>query len=311
MSEARYNIRDEAVIGQHVVLEVQFYSAAGDKSDADEIPTIQISNSDGDIILEATDEDVMRIGPGLYQYVYVVPEDGPDGTYIDSWDAVIDEADFNATFSFEVVEPSVVLTADTGPARIILGDDVVFDWSDAEILGINTLLKSLKARLRSTGLKPVRDSFGAIEFDAYGEMVMVECDLFSDEILIIYLQEALSEFNMVPFFTSYNFADPIVYQLFASAIVEIAYIYAIASQSLLERGRDFTISDSGTSYIPPQLGDFLASHYSVWLTSSRERLKFIKNSIRPGPMGINSFTSLNSGSPAVNRLRHLRARRII
>ena len=49
----------------------------------------------------------------------------------------------------------------------------------------------------------------------------------------------LSEFNMVPFFTAYTFADPLIKTLFSSAIVEGAYVIALASQSLVEKGRDF------------------------------------------------------------------------
>ena len=88
-------------------------------------------------------------------------------------------------------------------------------------------------------------------------------------------------------------------------------IMAMASQSLVEKGRDFTVSDGGISYQPPQLGDFLASQYNNWLSNYRERLKFIKNNIRPGPQAFGTFTNLASGAPAVNRLRHLRSRRII
>ena len=116
---------------------------------------------------------------------------------------------------------------------------------------------------------------------------------------------------MVPFFTAYAFSDQIIQTLFSAAIVEGAYIFALASQSLIEKGRDFTISDGGVSYQPPQLGDFLQSQYSTWLTSYRERLRFIKNSIRPGPVGFGTYTNLGSGAPAFLRLRHLRARRII
>ena len=87
--------------------------------------------------------------------------------------------------------------------------------------------------------------------------------------------------------------------------------FATASQALVEKGRDFTISDGGLSYQPPALGDFLSTHYGTWLTSYRERLKFIKNSIRPGPTNFGTYSNLSSGSPAFNRLRHIRQRRIV
>ena len=80
---------------------------------------------------------------------------------------------------------------------------------------------------------------------------------------------------------------------------------------MVEKGRDFTISDGGISYQPPQLGDFLSSHYGNWLSSHRERVKFVKASIRPGPRSFGTYTNLASGAPAFVRLRHLRQRRIV
>ena len=194
---------------------------------------------------------------------------------------------------------------------IALGDDVDFDFTDAELTGINILLKLLKARLQSDGQKPSRDQFGAFILDGYGAMVMEDCNVFSDEILACFLASSLSEFNMVPFFTSFSFGEQIIYKTFSHAIVEGALILALSSQALVEKGRDFTISDGGISYQPPTLGDFLATNYQNFMTSYRERLKFIKNSIRPGPSGYGTFTNLSSGAPAFVRLRHLRSRRII
>jgi len=108
----------------------------------------------------------------------------------------------------------------------------------------------------------VRDEFGAFIRDAYGEIVTEECNVFDNEVLVTFLCQALSEFNMIPFFTGYTFADPVIQTLFAQAIVEGAYIVALASQSLIEKGRDFTISDGGINYQPPQLGDFIQTHYN-------------------------------------------------
>jgi hypothetical protein len=195
--------------------------------------------------------------------------------------------------------------------QVRIGDDVDFDFSDTEIEGINIMLKILKARLRSDGKSPVRDEFGAFVYDAYGERVLEDCDVFSNDILVAFLCSALSEFNGVPFFTAYSFADQIMQTTFLHHVVEGAMIMAMASQALVEKGRDFTISDGGLSYQPPTLGDFLNSQFSTWLTSYRERLKFVKNSIRPGPSSFGTYTNVSSGAPAFQRLKHLRARRIV
>lgn len=311
------NPRETAVQGQSVALQIQFYDSCGSKVVADETPVVKIYNQDGDLILTADPDDVDHLGDGLYQYIYTIPSDGDVGTWRDQWVASIGGAELDTDDlapavqpSFTVVTPSSSLTVDTGPGKIKIADDVVFDFSPEEILGINILLKHLKSRLRSAGLKPQRDEFGAFIYNSEGELITEECDVFTNDILVTFLMQALSEFNSTPFFTGYSFADPLVQNLFAQVIVEAAYVFALASQSLLEKGRDFTISDGGISYQPPALGDFLSTHYQNWLTSYRERIKFIKMSIRPGPMSFGTHTNVTGAAPAYVRLRHLRSRRL-
>ena len=304
------NPRDSAVQGQEVALQIQFFDTCGDKVAADETPTVQIMDLDGNIIVSATSEDVDYLGDGLYQYLYRVPASGDAGMWVDEWSATIDEAKLVTSFTFTVITPASGLSADTGPGKISIADDVIFDFTEEEIKGVNILLKFLKARLRSAGLKPVRNIDGAFVTDGYGETITEECDVFDNEVLVCFLCQGLSEFNAVPFFTAYTFGDQIVQTLFSQMIVEGAYVFALASQSMLEKGRDFTITDGGVNYQPPQLGDFLQSHYGTWLSSYRERLKFVKNSIRPGPRSFGTHTNLTGASPAYTRLRHLRSRRL-
>lgn len=301
------NNRDNAVVGESVELSIQYYGSDGNPADPEETPTISISDGEGGVILEETSEGVTRKSEGLYSYNYYVSNSLDTGVYEDSWTATIEGLELTNPFNFIIFSQA----DSTISGEISIGDEVSFDFSDEELSGLNILLKYLKCRLRSNGKKPVRDEFGAFKYDAYGDMIYEECNVFSDEILACFLSQALSEFNMVPFFTYYSFADRLIFTTFSQLIVEGAYIVALASQSLLEKGRDFSISDGGISYQPPQLGDFLSSHYSNWLSNYRERLKFIKNNIRPGPVGYGTYTNLGSAAPAVTRLRHLRARRIV
>lgn len=300
------NTRSKAIRGQDVILSIQYYGIDGLPTDADSTPEITIKDLNGNTIVGPTSTGITRVELGLYQYLYSVPKLSDKGNWTDNWSAQVGGISVQNVFQFLVVDESSAISG-----SIRLGDDVNFDFTDAEILGINVLLKFLKARLRNSGKKPKRDEFGAIMYDSYGEVITEECDVFSDDILICFLCQALSEFNMIPFFTSFTFADEVIYKLFAAALVEGAYVFAISSQALIEKGRDFTISDGGLSYQPPALGEFLQTHFGTWLTSYRERLKFIKNSIRPGPRSFGTYSNLTSGSPALNRLRHVRSRRII
>lgn len=299
------NTRNKAIRGQDVVLSIQYYGIDGLPTNADATPEITIKDLQGTTVIGPTSLGVSRVDTGLYQYTYGVPKLGDKGNWTDTWVGSVSGISVQNVFQFLVVDET---SATAGTIR--LGDDVAFDFSEPEILGVNTLLKFLKARLRNDGKKPVRDQFGAIVYDAYGDIVTEECNVFSDDILVCFLCQALSEFNMIPFFTTFTFADEVIYKLFAAAIVEGAYVFAIASQTLVEKGRDFTISDGGLSYQPPALGDFLQSHYGTWLTSYRERLKFIKNSIRPGPRSFGTYSNLSSGAPSFTRLRHVRQRQV-
>jgi len=300
------NNRNSAEKGETVRLNVQYYGIDGQPSNADFTPSIEITDVNGNIIIAETTDGVVRSETGLYYYDYYVASDSGSGMWQDTWSAQIQGVEITDSFNFLVVTPG---SEELGTVRI--GDDVSFDFSEEELAGINILLKYLKARLRSDGKKPKRDEYGAFVRDENGEIVYVECNVFSDELLVCFLCQALSEFNMIPFFTTFSFADRIIFTTFSQIIVEAAMVFAMASQALVEKGRDFTISDGGVSYQPPALGDFLASQYNNFLSNYRERVKFIKNSIRPGPKGFGTYTNLASGSPAFARLRHLRARRII
>jgi hypothetical protein len=302
--------RSRAYRGTTVRLKIQYLDYEENPADPDGAPSIQITDPVGNVVVAKTTIGIQREDIGLYYYDYEIDQTDNEGLYEDYWEAVVNGVNLDNYFSFLVIDEGDI-EGGNPPGEIKLGDHVDFDFSEEEIIGVNILLKYLKARLRSDGRKPMRDEFGAFIVDGYGNIQYEECNVFSDEILVTFLCSALSEFNMIPFFTSFTFADDVIRKLFSHAIVEGATVLALASQALVEKGRDFTISDGGISYQPPQLGDFLSSQYNNFLSSYRERLKFIKNNIRPGPQGFGTYTNLSSGAPAFARLRHLRARRVL
>ena len=301
--------RSNAYRGAKVELKVQYYGPDGFAKDANATPKIQIKDANGTLILAATNTGVLRVSEGLYKYVFDVGTTVEKGLWVDTWAATVSGVNLSDSFNFLVTDQSSA--AALGATTIKLADSVDFDFSHAELTGINILMKYLKARVRSDGKKPKRDAYGAFVTDGYGELVLEDCNVFTDEILATFLCISLSEFNMVPFFTSFTFADQIIYKTFAHMIVEGAVILALASQSLIEKGREFTISDGGINYQPAALADHLNTQYNNLLSGHLERLKFIKDSIRPNPTSYGTFTNLSSGAPAFVRLRHLRSRKII
>src|SRR5687768_2764958 len=148
------NERNNAIIGQEVKLQVQYFDINGESIDPDETPSVRIVDSNGIEIQDFSDDDVGKIKTGLYEIIYEVPEDAEDGSWTDTWRAEFGGQTLDTVFVFTVVNAETGIEPTTGPGKIILGDDLVFDYSDQEILGINTLLKLLKGRLNSNGVKP-------------------------------------------------------------------------------------------------------------------------------------------------------------
>jgi len=136
---------------------------------------------------------------------------------------------------------------------------------------INKLLEMLKARLNSKGKAKSTDSFGNV--------VYVDCDIFSDDILECFLDLSLSEFNMIPIFSSFNFENDSFVKTFSAILVKGATLYALASKALIERGREFCFTDKGVDFNQPSISELMQSQFAAELTDHFEKLKLIKLSI--------------------------------
>lgn len=283
-------------------LTVQFKDGNGNPINADAFPKISIIQPTGLILLAPTSAGVAQVGTGKYSYVFTVPFNGPYGVFTDIWNTTING--FRVENSFNFVVSNTDLPAINTDGYMHLGDDPGFDYSQQAIKNINKLLKSLRARLNSSGKSRAKDSFGNV--------IYVSCDIFSVDMLVTFLATALWDFNQVPYFTDFVFDDDSFIKQFGEVLVEGATLYSLASQALIERGREFTITDNSLNFNPPTVSDLLNTQYNTLLTNYWEKLKYIKNSLRPAPKGLGVF-SMSSGSlnPAVARLRHMRARRII
>jgi hypothetical protein len=78
--------------------------------------------------------------------------------------------------------------------------------------------------------------------------------------------------------------------------------------SLLEWGFDFKLKDISLSFQPPTVSELLNSQWSSLLSAHNEKLKYIKNSLRPNPIGLGVFSMSSGGNPALRKLRFLRER---
>lgn len=103
--------------------------------------------------------------------------------------------------------------------------------------------------------------------------------IYSNKCLENFLNLSLSEFNQTPIFTNYSFNNDIIVNMFSEVLIEGATLYALASQALLERGREFVITDNNISLTPPNISDMLNTQYCELLKYHFEKLKLIKSNI--------------------------------
>lgn len=286
-------------VTEQVNLMVQFKDGYGVPTDTTTFPTISIVQPDGSVLFAPTSAGIAHVGPGKYSYIFTAPINGPYGVWNDIWVGYIGSTRIEPVFSFVVSPTQMPAINSDGYAH--LGDDPGFDYSQAAIHNINKLLKSLRARLNSGGKSK--------KVDGYGNTVYLTCDIFSADMLVTFLATILWDFNQIPHFTSFTFDDDSFIKQFGEILVEGATLYALSSKALIERGREYNITDNGLNFSPPTVSEIMMSQYSAMFASYNEKLKFIKNSIKPQPLGMGVIGA--NRNPAIQRLRHLRERQII
>lgn len=288
-------------VTEQINLTVQFKDGNGNPINTDSFPQVSIIQPSGLVLLAPTSAGVAQISTGKYSYIFTVPINGPYGVFNDVWTGYINGFRVDTTFNFVVAHTQMPAINTDG--YVHLGDDPGFNYSQAAIKNINKLIKSLRARLNSAGK--------AKSVDGYGNTIYVDCDIFSVEMLTTFLATALWDFNQVPYFTFFQFDDDNFVEQFGEILVEGATLYSLASKALIERGREFQITDNGLSFNPPTVSEMMNTQYSSLLTHYWDKLKMIKNSLRPAPKGLGIFSMTSAINPAFARLRHLRARRLI
>jgi hypothetical protein len=133
------------------------------------------------------------------------------------------------------------------------------------------LVTLLRSRLHDNGK--------AKSNDAHGNVVYVDCDIYKKEMLEGFIELSVSNFNQVPYFTFFTLEDDTFVDCFAEVLVEGATLYALSSQALIERGREFQIVDKGITFDPPTVSEMLNTQYCTLLSHHWEKLKTIKNRI--------------------------------
>ena len=147
-------------------------------------------------------------------------------------------------------------------------DDPGFNYSQLAIYNINKVAKTVKARLNSSGK--------AKSTDQYGNTIYVNCDIFSADMITTFVVNALSEFNQIPYFTFFTWEDTMIINQFHAILVDGAVLMALASQALIERGREYSITDSAVSFTPPTVSELLETQYSTLLTQYWDKINILR-----------------------------------
>ena len=287
-------------------LTVQFYDFFGNPANTTGFPSISIVQPNGVVMLQPTTAGVFQLDIGKYAYEFHVPFNGPFGVFSYIYQGNVNGNVLTETLQFivESGELPKIINSDGYKSFVALGDDPGFNYSQTAIRNINKILKALKARLNNNGL--------AKSTDVYGNVQYITCNVFSDDMLVTFIATTITNFNAIPFYTFFTFEDTLFIDQFMNILVEGATLSALASQALIERGREFQITDNGVNFNPPTVSELLQTQYSLLLASYDTKLKFIKDSMRPIPLGLGTFSMTNSGLiPAVRALRHRRERQII
>ena len=123
----------------------------------------------------------------------------------------------------------------------------------------NYLIDMVEARLRNN--VEVKDQYGSN---------VVEIKLITRELLKKFIENSLSELSMI--FNTYWPGGKINYD---SLVIQGAVVQALASQALIEKGREFKFEEKGITYNPPNLGDLIQRQYEIELNNYMEKIKLM------------------------------------
>lgn len=287
-------------VNMTVQLVAQFTNVAGIPVNLDSFPTVSIVAPTGLVVLTATTAGVMQLDVGKYQFNFLVPYSGPYGQWNDIWMGTLNGAQLANSFDFTVVHTDVPALNSDGYVHLM--DDPGYNYSQIAMRNINKVAKVVKARLNNNGLSK--------STDAYGNVVYVNCDVFSADMIITFVANSLSEFNQIPYFTYFTWEDTLIINEFLAILVDGAVLMALASQALIERGREYSLTDNSINFTPPSMAELLETQYSVLITNYFEKIKYVKNSMRPSPHGMGTLRIIGN-NPQFMKLRHLRQRQLI
>lgn len=122
----------------------------------------------------------------------------------------------------------------------------------------HTLIQLVKFRVASTG-----KTLG-------GNNSYQEVDIFADAEILSALELSLRAFNMRPVITYFGWDDEETIDMISDLLVTYAAYILLTRQSLVERGKEFTVNDAGISFNPSDVSSMALNvaneMWRVWET---------------------------------------------
>jgi hypothetical protein len=268
-------------------------------------PQYSIQQPSGNVIAGWSSLGVYRLDTGLYGFDLDIDPHPSIGVWNDHWrgataDSMASDG-YNLYNSHNFVVHVTQMPSTNSDGYVSLGDEPGFNFSQNAIKNINRLIYILRQRLNSQGKAMIKDDLGNEQ--------LIDCDIYTIPQLVTFIIAAMSAFNMIPHFTNFSLEDVEFLDIFGEIIIRHALVYALASKALIERGREFAITDNGVSFQPPGVSDILTTQYSTEYSNWKEDVRLIKQNMKSAPIGLGTLRPL-AASPQYRRLRHLRSRQI-
>lgn len=292
--------RSDIIQPNDIVALAAKFAVDGAPVDLDTFPQVTVIQPGGAVAVGPTSIGVTRIGVGIYQFNYCVGLYPPVGTWRDVWQGVYQGYNMIGEYTFTTFNSQLPGINTDGEPK--LGDDPGFNFSRTAICNINNVVKSLRVRLKSRGF--------ARRTDEYGNPVYKMCEVYTLDELVSFVCQALTMFNEIPHFTLFTWEDSEIIGQFHDILVQGALYLALGAQSLIERGREFNVSDNGIGFTPPTVSQLLETQYQKEMDAWYDKCKLIKHNMKPSPLGLGTLSFVGGASPQIRRLRHLRARSI-
>ena len=135
---------------------------------------------------------------------------------------------------------------------------------------MDKLIEALKVRLQSSGKMKHKDESGNDLF--------IEKDIFTDDQFTIALETSMSMLEQfeIPGYVDGSMPISVRQKKYQDLLVQGATIQLLAGMALVERGREFVMTDNGVRYSPPSVSEILITEWQFEYQMYLDKIRLMK-----------------------------------